>query len=505
MPLTLNPLRPASGFPVATHAGLLCSVWQAAFGLPDTVTELLGLVLRRAYTACGWDWVTGGPAPGVADWQVLLPTPDRLRAVAAQIDHEASPDVDAFLGSRLTALSGDGAGLLLGGGHPVPSARLLEANVDVVVGDAETVEGRAFVAGAMLLQAVEAARTRASRRGADHGGKRFRHALLLADADRLFSGGRAGHLLSRLVADAEADDELVIVSDRGEAQFAAFVTAQATAKIAKPPADGSAAPVREHTPRSAQSLLTSERRTAACGAACTGQPCSRQQIRAGRLLAGAREAAWLRLWGQTLLLAFLTNRPLPLPPPPLRRAWAAQDARLRECALATVADHEVALRAVALRTLYQPRLLVAAMGRAATTLLDGGAAPARAGQVWVPPQLRWAHEVDRVRWSRQPGQAAASQAAPPLDFAIAGLPDWPGIKASERLELLLAHPLSIDLLPNRELVTTLLLGERDRTRLAADLASVVNGHSESARLREAGRLMSCAGDWLETVLSWPAR
>src|SRR5690242_12967695 len=51
--------------------------------------------------------------------------------------------------------------------------------------------------------------------------------------------------------------------------------------------------------------------------------------------------------------------------------------------------------------------------------------PARAGAVWVIPQLRWLHEMERLtpfgRDRLRPGDIA-----PPLDFGLAGLPDWRG-------------------------------------------------------------------------------
>ena len=241
----------------------------------------------------------------------------------------------------------------------------------------------------------------------------------------------------------------------------------------------------------------------------------------------APTAAWLRLWTQALLLAFITGRPLPAVPAPLRVAWNAQLPRLLECALATVADRAVDARATALRGCYSPAALTRVVVGVGTDMLGGRPVPRAAGRVWVLPQLRWAHEASRVGWGRPPRPAeAAADAAPPLDFALAGLPDWPGIPAGERLRLLLRHPLSLEKARNRELAAIALYGEDGRAAfeaaLAADLATVLpdcpggpatgqGGSSQRESLEATSRLvcangkemLDCPGDWLVTVLRWP--
>jgi len=219
-------------------------------------------------------------------------------------------------------------------------------------------------------------------------------------------------------------------------------------------------------------------------------------------LASAPETAWLRLWAQTLLLGFLTGRPLPMVPDVLRTVLGRLDARLRGAVLEAVAERSVTARAPALRASYPPGVLVAVLSRVARDLLDGHAAPARAGRTWVPPQLRWAHEADRAGWQRAAaGQVASWELAPPLDFALAGLPDWPGIRAADRLTLLLRHPLSLRHAGNRALAATAVFGAGGRASLDADLAVALpdDGH----RVAGASRLMDCPGDWLVTVLRWP--
>ena len=228
--------------------------------------------------------------------------------------------------------------------------------------------------------------------------------------------------------------------------------------------------------------------------------------------------AWLRLWVQTLVLAFLTGRPLPHVPVPLQSGWRALSPRRRECVLAIVIDRAVTVRATALRPSYDPRFLTSVVGvvtarmlaAAAPLSLSAGtvrprsALPFRAGHVWVIPQLRWLHEIERVKQAGLDG----GDFAPPLDFALAGLPDWPGIRVMDRLSGLRRHPLSMAAERNRQLATIALLGVDGPASLDTDLATAGIGLSPQRRLRHAAALMGADGPgeqpgWLEAVLSWP--
>jgi hypothetical protein len=182
---------------------------------------------------------------------------------------------------------------------------------------------------------------------------------------------------------------------------------------------------------------------------------------AGLFLEGGHPAGLARLLRGNVLVTgggladeeartFLAGRPVPGMPGPLRSAGQlraggqALSLRGRECLLATVIDAAIAARAPALRTSYDPRYLAAVTATVAGRMLGdsagaparaGGLAPAgaparagvpaRAGAVWVIPQLRWLHEMERLtpfgRDRLRPGDIA-----PPLDFGLAGLPDWPG-------------------------------------------------------------------------------
>src|SRR5262249_57813679 len=120
--------------------------------------------------------------------------------------------------------------------------------------------------------------------------------------------------------------------------------------------------------------------------------------------------------------------------------------RVRECVLATVVDAAVAVRARALRPSYDPAHLAASVARAALRALSAGAGvrPVRAGPDWVIPQVRWLHELDRLCPSGDAGPDP-SQCAPPLDFDLPGLADWPGARVGHRLRALRPPPLPVEL------------------------------------------------------------
>jgi hypothetical protein len=140
--------------------------------------------------------------------------------------------------------------------------------------------------------------------------------------------------------------------------------------------------------------------------------------------------------------------------------------------------------------------------------------PFRAGPAWVIPQLRWLHELERLNPLGGAG-IALDDIAPPLDFGLAGLPDWPGIRIRDRLGALGRHRLSMASPRNRRLARLALLGEDERSGLDADLAAAALGIHPAARLAHAARLLGTGGrgsgpggpgpGWLEVVLSWPDR
>ncbi|HEY7361112.1 MAG TPA: ATP-binding protein, partial [Streptosporangiaceae bacterium] len=255
------------------------------------------------------------------------------------------------------------------------------------------------------------------------------------------------------------------------------------------------------------------RRSPACGPLCTGErACTLLDMRRAELLAspgstgghGEPGEAWLRLWAETLVLAFLTGHGLPAVPARLRRWWPGLDRRLRECLLAAVLDRAVRSRALAIRTAYDPAALAGAVAGAALGVLgqDGGAG-SRPGPGWVIPQVRWLHEMERVCPLDGPAPDPGG-CAPSPGFDLPGLTGWPGMRMGHRLRALRRHRLSTELPWNRLVAWTALLGDDDQRGFLQDLATVGVGLGPGAQLRQAADAME-AGAWLEVVLSWPHR
>jgi hypothetical protein len=495
VPLTVNPLDPGPGQHVQAHADRLGGLFEAAFGLAGPVAEALRAGLRRAYADGGWDLSTGwDPRPGPGG-SPAIPSFRQVRmatvAAADELGYEPGmrAAVHGFLAARLDALWAGPAGRFLEGGHPADLARLLRGNVLVTSSAAVDEEAASFLAGVLLLRLAGWLR---------HHPERL--AILVAPpAGRAALGAspRGRAWFSRLQADLRlADADVIVTSTSGGPSVAGGQ--------AGPAAAGGQNCGAAVTP------LLSGRRSVACGDLCRRRPCNGYELHAAGVLAGDPGQAWLRLWVQTLVLAFLTGQPVPRVPAPLRPGWRALSPRTRECLLATAVEAEVTARAGALRPCYDPHRLAAVVAAAARRMLAAvDPVPVRAGPVWVIPQLRWLHEMERLNPLGH-DRLRPGDLAPPLDFGLAGLPDWPGIRVADRLGALRRHPLAMESGHNRAAASTALLGGEGGTRLDADLAIAGVGISPPLRLRHAARMMGAGGHgrqpgWLEAVLSWPQR
>ena len=331
-PVTLNPLEPETGYPVQAHADRLAGLLEAAFGLTDPVAAALRSGLRRAYAECGWDLLTGLAPPGGRPPPAVPSFGHLGRAVLAAADDlgydpALRATVRGFLQARLEPLWTGPAGRFLEGGHPVDSAALLAGNTLFIIGGPADDEALFFLAGVPLIRLAERLSladgsypARARRLCPDHqsGGPGPRLAVVLAGPVARPAQPPAAAWLTRLLADLRARGVQVIATP-----------AASDHPLPATPASAPEIPAR----------LLNGRRSAACGALCRRSgPCTGYQIHAASLLAGGDEQVWLRLWLRTLLLAFLTGRPVPRVPPGLRSAWRALGPRERDCLLATVLE-----------------------------------------------------------------------------------------------------------------------------------------------------------------------
>jgi hypothetical protein len=557
IPLSVNPLAPEPGYPVQAHIDMVRALFLAAFDADDPFPQIISQALQRVYEANGWDVVTGGRLPG-AQAAPLVPTLAQLQRAAIEViadvgyGRELQADVRGFVDVRLRSLRIGSAGRFFEGGHPADIAGLLGRNVVLAIEDITNDEDKAFLMGTLIIRIVEHLRLRA-RAGQPQG---LRHVIVIEEAHRLLRNraeGRASahavELFASLLAEIRAYGAGLVIAEQIPAKLLPDVVKNTALKVvhrlpaaddrdlvgatmnlspqqsrqvvslrpgmAAVFADGMDRPLKVRVPFGGDRERAvpgppppvSGRRSPACGPQCQGQrACTVQEMRHAGLLAApaAPDDAWLRVWAETVVLAFLANRGLPGVPGQLRRRWQALRPRLRECLLATLVDRVVTNRERALATSYDPARLTASAAAAALGLLDRGARPGnRPGPAWVIPQLRWLHEMERV-WPGGGTPPDPRECAPPLDFDLPGLPDWPGMRAGHRLRALRRHPLSMELPRNRVLAWTALAGEDDQQAFGQDLAMLGVGLDTGGQLHQVAGLMGVTA-WLETVLSWPRR
>ena len=557
VPLSVNPLAPEPGYPVQAHIDMVRALFMAAFDAEEPFPQIMSQALQRVYEASGWDVVTGGGAPGALTPPAIPTLAQLQRAALAVIEDvgygsELQADVRGFVDVRLRSLRIGSAGRFFEGGHPADIGELLRRNVVLAIEDVANDEDKAFLMGTLIIRIVEHLRVRARRDRPDG----LRHVIVIEEAHRLLRAGREGRasahaveLFASMLAEIRAYGEGIVVAEQIPAKLVPDVVkntalkvvhrlparddrdvvgaamnlddAQSRQVVSLEPgvaavfADGMDRPLRIRVPFGGvrEEALASApppvlgRRSAACGPLCTDErACTLLELRKADLLAGPASAddAWLRVWVEALVLAFLTNRGIPVVPARLQRRWAGLDGRLRECLLATVVDRVTGNRALAVRATYDPQRLAASVAAVARRMLEHGTgAGARAGPSWVIPQVRWLHEIERVCPSggRTPD---ALDRAPPLDFDLPGIADWPDMRVGHRLRALRRHPLSMALARNRAPAWSVLLGDDDQRAFADDLACALIGVGTRAQVRQAGGAMGIAA-WLEVVLSWPRR
>jgi uncharacterized protein len=479
---------------------------------------------------------------------------------------ELQADVRGFVDVRLRSLRIGSAGRFFEGGHPADIGELLRRNVVLAIEDVANDEDKAFLIGTLIIRIVEHLRLRARGAaasgaaapdvgGAAGPGHSLRHVIVIEEAHRLLRASREGasehavELFASMLAEIRAYGVGIVVAEQIPSKLVPDVVKNTALKIlhrlpaqddrqlvgaamnldgdqsrqvvslepgmAAVFADGMDRPLRIRVPcgedrergggHAVAAAPVSGRRCAACGPVCVdGRACTLLELRAADLLAGSPDDAWLRVWTEALVLAYLTNRRLPLVPAILRQRWVELAPRLRECLLATVIDGAMTARALTVRSCYDPQRLSAATAETARRMLEGGkGAGTQPGPDWVIPQLRWLHEIDRV-YPLHGDPPDVFAPAPRLDFALAGVADRPDVRIGQRIRGLRRHPLSMELPRNRLPAWNVLLGEDDQRGFTEDLESIVIGASHRGQLRQAAGEMGISG-WLEPVLSWPRR
>jgi uncharacterized protein len=577
VPFSVNPLAPEPGYPVQAHIDMVRALFMAAFDAEEPFPQIMSLALQRVYEANGWDVVTGGGIPGAAV-QPAVPTLEQLQTHALEViqeigyGREVQADVEGFISLRLRSLRVGSAGRFFEGGHPADIGGLLQRNVVFAIEDVANDEDKAFLMGTLIIRIVEHLRMRARQEKA----RGLQHVIVIEEAHRLLrdrgaqrASTHAVELLAGMLAEIRAYGEGIVVAEQIPTKLIADVVKNTALKVVhRLPAEddrrlvGAAMNLSEEQSRQVVSLQPGTaavfadgmdrplriqvplgehrehtvpgpippirgRRSAACGHECvTGKACTLFELREADLLADAPEWAWLRIWTDTVVLAFCTNRSLPGVPRVLADIWAELPPRRRECLLATLAERAVARRAWSLRTFYDPGLLTVKAAEVAAALLDpsGQATPAageRPGAAWVIPQIRWVHEVDRLFPYGHPAPNLRSP-APTMEYALFGTDPsgkpYPhlGVNGSgavetmartellgHRAKALRHHPLSMEMERNRALAWRVLLGDDEHEGVQEDFSTVTIGVDPRDRVRHISQTMGAG--WLETVLSWPRR
>ncbi|MEV5570994.1 ATP-binding protein [Spirillospora sp. NPDC052269] len=557
VPLSVNPLAPEPGYPVQAHIDMVRALFQAAFDAEEPFPQIMAQALQRVYEANGWDVVTGGGVPGSLI-EPTVPTLEQLQTAALQVIQEVGygrelmADVQGFVDVRLRSLRIGSAGRFFEGGHPADIGGLLRDNIVLAIEDVANDEDKAFLMGTLIIRIVEHLRMRSREHGQAKG---LRHVIVIEEAHRLLrnrgperTSNHAVELFAGLLAEIRAYGEGIVVAEQIPTKLVPDVIKNTALKVvhrlpahddrhvvgsamnldadqsrevvslrpgvAAVFADGMDRPLRVRIPlgEGREEVLPGPpppvdgRRSAACGGECrSGRACTLYELREADLLAAHADWPWLRLWGETLVLAHVTDRPLPAVPAELGRAWSRLPQRLRECTLATVVDRAVTRRSRALRTAFPPADLTAAVAAVGARLLGGAhdLAGGRPGGQWVIPQVRWLHELDRL-FPYGAGAPDKHALAPPLDYRLPGLRDVPEARLGHRLRDLRRHPLSMEVAANRPPALLALGGEDDHAAFYTDLSLVTIGMEEDEQIEHVASAMRVDA-WLEPVLSWPDR
>lgn len=554
VPMSVNPLAPEPGYPVQAHIDMVRALFQAAFSAEEPFPQIMSQALQRVYEDNGWDVVTGGGVPDAAVGPAT-PTLEQLQKAALDVIEEVGygkdlqADVRGFVDVRLRSLRIGSAGRFFEGGHPVDIGELLRRNVVLAIEDVANDEDKAFLMGTLIIRIVEHLRMRART-------ERFTglgHAIVIEEAHRLLrdrgedtSSSHAVELFAGMLAEIRAYGEGIVVAEQIPTKLVPDVVKNTALKVvhrlpahddrqlvgaamnlddeqsrqvvslepgvAAVFADGMDRPLRIRVPlgEGRERVLASptppiaDRRSRACGPRCRDDgACTLLQLRQADLAADGDDAAWLRVWADALLLAYLTNRPLPVPPEPLWTQWEHLDPRTGQCLLATVVERAVARRATVLRRTFDPGALTRELAAHALRLLDrtdDRFGPP--GTSWVVPHVRWLHELEALFPYGRPLPDLWAP-APPCDYDLAGVPVQAAVPVGSRMHALRRHPLSTENAQNRFLAWRVILGDDDHTGYDDDLATLTPWLDPDDRTPRAAAEMRI--DWLHVVLSWPER
>ncbi|WP_431874737.1 ATP-binding protein [Amycolatopsis sacchari] len=437
VPLSVNPLEPEPGFPLATHIDLVRALFLAAFEATEPFPQVLAAALNRSYTDLGWD-----TALGVSRFPHATPRyPDLgdLQRTALDVvsgigyGQEVTDNVRGFIDVRLSSLRMGTPGRFFTGGHPLDVGDLVRRNVVVEIEDVGNDADAAFLTGAVLIRLHE--HLRVGRGGHDG---RLRHVTVVEEAHRLLKrtapgspAAQAVELFTALLAEIRAYGEGIVIAEQIPAKIVPDVLkntalkivhrlpaaddraavgatmnlddAQSRHVVSLPPgraavfADGMDRPLRiqvplgEHRESGAPPtgrVAHSRPASPACPTACAADPCTLRELTENTR---ADRDPELALWLELLTAAHVLGYPEPRP----QRRWldrlvAGTGARALACSIAQLALGAVRRRYPGLVEHYQPEDLARHVGARARAQVDGDSVRCDGSEVqWQAGLFRW--------------------------------------------------------------------------------------------------------------------
>ncbi|GAB3429386.1 ATP-binding protein [Flindersiella endophytica] len=236
----IDPLRPASGFPLQTHLDLVRALFLAAFEADEPFPQVLSAALTKAYTLQGWDVALGEPLD--RSHTPRYPTLSDLEQTALQVvedigyGREVADNVRGFVRVRLASLRLGTTGRFLEGGHPFDIGKLLRSNVVLEIEDVGDDRDKSFIIGTVLIALTE--HLRVAQRSAAFEGGGLRHLTVIEEAHRLLrrteghgAAAQAVEMFASLLAEVRAYGEGLVVAEQIPAKLIPDVIKNTAVKI----------------------------------------------------------------------------------------------------------------------------------------------------------------------------------------------------------------------------------------------------------------------------------
>ncbi|WP_331758595.1 ATP-binding protein (plasmid) [Nocardia sp. NBC_01377] len=468
IPVGINPLQPAPGFPLQTHIDLTRALFLAAFDPAEPFPQVLAHALNQIYTDLGWN-----PVLSASNLDGITPKYPNLgdlqRTALTVVDgigysREITDNVRGFIDVRIGSLRLGTTGRFFEGGYPLDIPDLLTRNAVLEIEDLGNDSDKAFFIGAILIRLYEHLRTHP-------GDRRLRHITVIEEAHRLLKraepGTTAAHaveLFTSLLAEIRAYGEGLIVAEQIPAKISPDVVkntalkilhrlpaaedrdtvgatmnldqAQSRHVVSLPPgraavfADGMdrplriTVPLREHHEASNPAAATTPARS----------PLTLRDLDAAhRLARDPRIIVWIEL----VIIAHLSGYP---PPPPTTDWLDEQLTRSGHPVVRAALAHRIHAgidsRYTELQRYYQPEALTDRLNAVVDAWLHHAAPPLDPNPTrWQAGRFRWV-DIERTLTATPAG----SPAHPDTDNWLARGINLPGPTAADQLDQVRKYP-----------------------------------------------------------------